>query len=154
VRYVAKEFFRHYVAMNSLLVEYDLADAWNRMTPELRAAEERGLAEFQKKEGQEFVAYVKKQGIQTELEFDDKRTDVAEHDGRAFTVHLRGIANTWPVGHVGEAESTSSKEFDAFITLVRCPRTEQTPNGLLVHKISRRFYNVEPSGADAPRKGE
>src|SRR5438309_748768 len=80
-------------------------------------------------EREEFVAYVKRQGIQTELAFDDKRTELRDHSGKVFTVRLRGVARTWPLGRMGEDAGFSAKEFDAIVTLVRCPRTEQTPNG-------------------------
>jgi hypothetical protein len=155
VRYVAKEFFKRYIAMNSQTVQSDLADAWNLMTEELRAEQRRVLDGFEKTQGTEFVAYVKKQGIQTEFEFDAKRIDVVDHNQKTYTVHLRGAARTWPLGRAGEDAAFTEKEFDAFVTLVRCPRTEQTPNGLLVSKITRRFYAREPAAAEAsPAKRE
>jgi hypothetical protein len=153
VRYVAKEFFKRYIAMNSLTIESDLADAWNLMTDDLRTEQRHALDQFEKSQGVEFVSYVKKQGIQTEFEFDSKRIDVVDHNGKAYTVHLRGVARTWPLGRAGEDAAFSAKEFDAFVTLVRCPRTELTPNGLLVGKITRRFYS-ETSAPSAPARKE
>jgi hypothetical protein len=140
VRYVAKEFLKRYVAFNSLTIESDLADAWNLMTDELRQEQENTLAEYQRQRGQEFVAYIKAQGIQTALEFNSKRTEVTDHNAKTFTVRLLGVARTWPLNRVGEDAAFSEKDFESFVTLVRCPRTEGTPNGLLVAKVSTRFY--------------
>lgn len=140
VRYVAKEFLKRYVAFNSLTIESDLADAWNLMTDELRKEQESTLAEYQRQRGQEFVAFIKAQGIQTALEFNAKRTEVTDHNAKTFTVRLLGVARTWPLNRIGEDAAFSEKDFEAFVTLVRCPRTEGTPNGLLVAKVSTRFY--------------
>jgi hypothetical protein len=148
VRYVAKEFFKRAIAMNSQTVQSDLADAWNMMTEDLRTEQRRVLDNFEKTQGVEFVSYVKKQGIQTEFEFDSKRIDIVDHNQKAYTVHLRGLARTWPLGRAGEDAAFTEKEFDGFVTLVRCPRTEQTPNGLLVSKITRRFYAADAKAAD------
>ena len=140
VRYVAKHFLSRYLAFNSLTVESDLAEAWNLMTSELRAEQQRTLAQYKKEHGEEFVAVIKKQGIQTVLEFDPKRIEATEHNGKAFTVRLRGTARTWPLNRAGHEAAFSEREVEAFVTLVRCARTEQTPNGLLVAKVSSRFY--------------
>jgi hypothetical protein len=113
------------------------------MTDELRTEQERTLAQYQKDHGEEFVAYVKKQGIQTVLEIERGRTEVRDHNGKIFTVKLRGVARTWPLGRVGEDAAFSEKQFESILTLVRCPRTEQLPSGLLVHKVSNRFYVAE-----------
>jgi len=143
VRYLAKEFLKRYVAFNSLTIEADLAEAWNLMTDELRGAQEQTLAAYEKEHGQAFVAYVKEQGIQTILEFDDKRTELSDHNGRTFTVRARGVARTWPVNRAGEDAATNERDFESIVTLVTCPRTEQTPNGLLVAKVSNRFFVTE-----------
>ncbi len=151
VRFVARQFLAHYAAVNSLTVESDLATAWNLMTDELRADHERQLAEYRRTHGEDFVAFVKAQGIQTVLEFPSVKTGVVDHDGKAWTVRLVGTARTWPLGRVGEAAATSERELEALVTLVRCPRTEATPNGLLVAKVATRTFVAEPAaGASVP----
>jgi hypothetical protein len=140
VRYVARHFLARYVAFNSLTIESDLADAWNLMTTELRAEQERTLAQYKKEHGEEFASVIRKQGIQTVLEIDPKRVDLTDHNGKAFTVRLRGTARTWPLNRAGQDAAFSEREVEAFVTLVRCARTEQTPNGLLVAKVSSRFF--------------
>jgi hypothetical protein len=140
VRYVAKHFLGRYLAFNSLTIESDLAKAWNLMTSELRSDQERTLAQYKKDHGEEFISVIKKQGIQTVLEFDPNRIEISDHNGKAFTVRLRGTARTWPLNRSGQDAAYSEREVEAFVTLVRCARTEQTPNGLLVAKVSSRFY--------------
>jgi hypothetical protein len=149
VHYVATRFLSHYLAFNSLTIESDLAEAWNLMTEGLRKSERETLAKYQKDHGEEFVAVIKKQGIQTVLEVDPKRVETSDHNGKAFTVHVRGTAKTWPLNRTGNDAAFSERDFEAFVTLVRCARTEQTPNALLVAKISSRFY-APTDAASAP----
>jgi hypothetical protein len=151
VRYVAKHFIGRYLAFNSLTIESDLAEAWNLMTGELRSEQERTLAQYKKDHGEEFVSVIKKQGIQTVLEFDPRRIETSDHNGKAFTVRLRGTARTWPLNRSGQDAAFSEREVEAFVTLVRCARTEQTPNGLLVAKVSSRFY-VDDTRTDRPAR--
>ena len=139
VRFVAKDFLKHYLALSSLTLESDLASAWNFMTEDLRREHEQMLARFEKENGEDFVSNVRKQGIQTLLVFDDKRTEIAAHNDKQFTVHLHGTARIWPLNRIGEDAAFEERTFDAHLLLVRCPRTEQTPNGLLVSKVSRRL---------------
>jgi hypothetical protein len=145
VRFVAKEYLRRWLAFNSLTIESDLAEAWELMTDELRAEQAAYLERFEKERGEEFVAFIKRQGIQTVLEVDAARTEVYNHENKTFTVKLRGVFRTMPLNRVGEEAAISEKEFESVITLVRCPRTEQTPNGLLVHKVSTRTFVPTPA---------
>jgi hypothetical protein len=145
VRYVGKEFLKRYIAFNSLTIESDFADAWKLMTESLRKEHAELLAQYEKDHGEELVAFVKKQKIQSVLEFDAKRTEVRDHNGKTFTVKLRGTARTWPLNRPTEDAAFQEKEFEAVLTLVRCPRTEETPNGLLVHHVAQHFFEVEKS---------
>ena len=154
IRYVARRFLERYVAFNSLTIERDLADAWNLMTSELQKQQEETLKAYEKEHGEAFVSVIKKQGIQTVLDFDSKRTETTDHNGKAFTVRLRGEAKTWPLNRAGEEAAFSVREFEAFVTLVRCPRTEETPNGLLVAKVSSRFYVEDRREPEAPKGAE
>jgi type IV secretory pathway TrbF-like protein len=147
VRYVAKQFLTHYAAMNSLTIESDLADAWNLMTSELRAEHERQLADYRRVNDKDFVTSVKEQGIQVVLELPGETTRIVEHSGKAWTVRLAGNARTWPLNRVGDPAAITEREVEAIVTLVRCPRTEKTPNGLLVAKVSTRFFVADPATA-------
>jgi hypothetical protein len=150
VRYVARQFLGHYAAMNSLTIESDLADAWNLMTSELRAEHERQLADYRREHDRDFVAFVKEQGIQMELEFPADKVRVIEHNGKAWSVRLVGVVRTWPLNRIGDPAATAERDLEAIVTLVRCPRTEQTPNGLLVAKVSTRYFVAETTGAPTP----
>jgi hypothetical protein len=143
VLYVAKEFLKRYAALNSATVESDLADSWNLMTSALREEQQRQYAEYEKEHHQSYADAVKQQGIQTSLDFDDPRTEVVDHNGKAWSVHFHGTAHTWPLNRSREDAATKPHEFESFVTLVRCPRTIETPNGLLVAKIATHFFEIK-----------
>ena len=147
IRYVAKRFVAHYSALNSLTVESDLAAAENLMTTELRAEHERQLEKLRREHDRDFVTFVKEQGIQTVLEFPSEKVRVTEHNGKAWTVRLIGTARTWPLNRLGDPSAVNERDLEALVTLVRCPRTEQTPNGLLVATISTRYFVADTSGS-------
>lgn len=150
VRFLAKAFLARYTAMNSLTIESDLAEAWNWMTAELRGQHERMLTDYEREHHQEFVAFVKEQQIQMVLDWKHDKTRVTNHSDKAWTVHLLGTARTWPLSRVGDAAAFNEREMEALVTLVRCPRTEQTPNGLLVAKVSTRFYIANEAPGQPP----
>lgn len=149
VRYVAKAFLARYTAVNSLTIENDLAEAWNLMTTELRAQHERMLADYERDHHKEFVAYVKEQQIQIVLDWKNEKTRILNHNDKAWSVHLIGTGRTWPLSRLDDAAAFSEREVEALVTLVRCPRTEKTPNGLLVAKISTRFYVADDAAGHA-----
>jgi type IV secretory pathway TrbF-like protein len=155
VRYVAKTFVSHYAAVNSLTIESDLAEAWNLMTTELRAQHERMLADYARSNHREFVAFVKEQKVQMLIDWRNDRTRITDHGDKIWTVHLLGTARTWPLSRVGEGAATSERELEAIVSLVRCPRTESTPNGLLVAEVVTRFTVPEepPGGTGASGGG-
>jgi len=137
-RYVAKKFLKHAMAFHSLTIESDLAEAWNLMTDELRQEQSAELAEYEAERGHSFVAFVKEQQIRTVLDF--FRIDVENHNDKTWAVRITGLARTWPLSRVGEEAGFSAKEFEAQLTLVRVPRSELSPNGLLVsHQATRLF---------------
>jgi hypothetical protein len=159
VRFVARHFLDRFTAANSLTIESDLAQAWNLMTDELRAQHEQMLADYERQNQKDFVSFVKEQGIQMVLDFRNDRTRVNDHNGKVWTVHLIGTARTWPLGRVGESAAFAERDIEAIVTLVRCPRTEQTPNGLLVAMVSTRFFVDDERAAteaapDAPATPE
>ena len=151
VRHVAKQFLSHYAAWNSLTVESDLAAAWNLMTNELRTDHEKQLADYRRANQRDFVAFVKEQGIQTLLDLPSEKLRISEHNGQVWTVRLLGSARTWPLSRIGDPSAVNERDLEAIVTLVRCPRTEQTPNGLLVAKVSTRFFVADASSGGPPQ---
>jgi hypothetical protein len=145
VRFVAKEFVRRSLAWNSLTIESDLAEARQLMTDELQKESQDALDAYLKERGEDLVAVIKRQGVQTLLEIDASRTEVYSHESKTYTVKLRGIFRTLPLNRVGEESAIAEKQFETVITLVRCPRTELTPNGLLVHKAATRTFVPTPT---------
>jgi hypothetical protein len=154
VLHVAKEFTKRYAGINSATIESDLADAWNFMTAALRQDEQRQYAAYEREHHQSFVEKIKAQGIQTLLEFDDTRTEVSDHNGKVWSVRLRGTAWTWPLNRPRDNAASQQRAFESFVTLVRCPRTEQTPNGLLVGKVALNTYEQKGSDALVPKVGK
>jgi len=145
VRYVAKRFIRLTVGINSLTVERDFADAWNLMTEELQAQHDAELAQYEKQRGYSFVQFVKRSAIRTEL--DIARLDVARADG-AWTVRAFGHARTWPLNAAGQQASFREQDWEVSLTLVELPRTELTPNGLLVSQRTLHLFDpVDPAQA-------
>jgi hypothetical protein len=151
VRYVAKHFLRRFLASNSLTIEKDLAEAFNLMTDALQAEERERLVRYEREHGDEFVSVVKRQWMKTVLEFDPKDAEVTETNGQ-YTVLLRGVAKSWPLNRRDEDEAIIEREFESFVTLVAGTHAMgTTPEGLLVAKVSRRFYgegNHERTAAD------
>ena len=141
VIYVAKRFMKTTIAFHSDTVELDLADGFNLMTDELQSKFQRQFADYQAERGMSFAAFVKRQQIRTVLDF--KSLEIDNHNDRAWSVHMRGIAKTWPLSRTGVDSGFQAREFEAQLTLVRAPRTELTPNGILVAAQSSRFYEVE-----------
>jgi len=148
-RYVARTFVEKFLGFNSLSIESDLSEAWNLMTDELRAEQQASLDELKAQQGKDFVTFIKEQSIQTVLAFDAAKTEVTAHDGSSFTVRLVGTARTWPLSRPGNNAPVAEKAFEALVTVVTCPRTEATPNGLLVAKVASRFFENDPETAAA-----
>ena len=73
--------------------------------------------------------------------------------GRSLRDLLRSLR---PLGRVGEEAAFTERDIEALLTLVRCPRTEKTPNGLLVAKAAARFFvadtDANPGAPAAPVK--
>ena len=156
IRYVAREFIRRHNAWNSDSIESDLAEAFNMMTDALRVDEARELQRYAEKNGREFISFLKEQRIQTTIDMREAKTEVLDHGGKAWTVRLRGLHRTWPLNRPREDAAVLDREFEALVTLVRCPRTEATPNGLLVDKITFRTFVPEdvslPGSPGVPKK--
>ncbi len=75
----------------------------------------------------------------------------AEHE-RMLADYERDHQKEFVVSRVGDPAAFTERDVEALVTLVRCPRTEATPNGLLVAKVSTRFFVADDRQAeDAPR---
>jgi len=144
VRYVTKEFLKRRLAWNSLTVEGDLAAAENLMTDEARRESDQFFKEYETQYRRSFVADLKPRNIQTLLNFDDEHLELRAHQENAFTVRLRGRRVVLPINAVGEEAAIKDEDFEAVVMLVRAPRTEKTPNGLLVHKFTFRTFEAAP----------
>jgi len=156
IRYIAREFVRRHNAWNSDTIESDLASAFNLMTDALRTDEARELQRYASKNGRDFITFLKEQRIQTTIDIRDAKTEVFDHAGKSWTVRLRGLHRTWPLSRPREDAAVLDREFEAVLSLVRCPRTEATPNGLLVDKITFRTFVPEdatqPGTPGVPQK--
>jgi hypothetical protein len=140
VRYVAREFLARYIALNSLTIDSDYRQAWAMMTEALRKEHVTMLAQYEKEHGEGLVSFVHRQNIETTLDLDAKRIEIGEHNGKLFTVKVHGTARTFSLSRAERDAPTTEKEFESTLVLLRCPRTEEAPNGLLVHKIGTRFF--------------
>lgn len=145
VRYVAKRFLQRTMGFHSETVESDLAEGFNLMTDELRATMAAEFDAYEADANLSFVAFVKRQQIRTVLEF--RSVETQNHSDTLWTVVVRGLATTWPLNRVGEDAGHRTREFEAQLTLSRAPRTELTPNGLLVSAQSTAFFEVAGEAA-------
>ena len=141
VRYVAKRFLKSTMAFHSDTIESDMAEGFNLMTAELQDEMRAQFTAYKTERKMTFVAFVKKQRIRTVLEF--QKMDAQNHNDKVWTVTVRGLAKTWPLNRVGEDAGVRKRAFEAQLTLASAPRTEQTPNGLLVAAQATRFFQVE-----------
>lgn len=140
IRYLTRRFLQHTMAFNSLTIESDLAEGANLMTSDLRDMQARELAQYQTDRGMSFVSFVKAQEIRTALDF--QRIEVTNHNDKTWAVRVTGTLRTWPLSRVGEEAGFAAKTFEVNLTFIRVPRTELTPNGLLVSHQARRFFEA------------
>jgi hypothetical protein len=138
VRHVAKRFLEATLAVDSDSVEKDFAEAFNFMTAELQKATRAQMDAYLAAKKQTLVEYIQTQQIRTSLEY--RNIEVSEHGGTHWTVRATGQAKTWPLSRPMDEAGFSVREFEAHLTLVRVPRTEQTPNGVLVSRQTTRFF--------------
>jgi len=144
VRYVTKEFLRRRLAWNSITVDADLAAADNLMTDGARADSDRFLQEYERQYRRSFVADLKTRQVQTRFDFDDDHLEIQRHDDQVVSVRLRGRRRMMPLNSVSDEVAAKDEDFEAVLTLVTCPRTERTPNGLLVDKFAFRTFEPTP----------
>jgi len=54
-----------------------------------------------------------------------------------------GAVTTWPLNRSREDAASRPRGLESFVTLVRCPRSTVTPNGLLVAKVANHIYEAQ-----------
>lgn len=145
-RYVAKRFVHLTLGLNSVTVERDFAEAFNLMTAELQEQHRRELAEYAAATKQSFLEHIKARSIRAEVLL--RRMDVRAADGR-WHVRAFGRVRTWPLNAAGEEAGLEEQDFEVSLTLVAVPRTELTPNGLLVAQSAQRFFAARDEAAAA-----
>jgi type IV secretory pathway TrbF-like protein len=151
VRHVTKRFLQASLGYHSDTIERDLAESFNWMTAELQRRTEAELEAFAAARGESLAALVKRQRIRTEVEFSS--VEVARRSDTHWSVRVTGRLKTWPLGQADRP--SSERAYDATLVLVRVPRTEETPNGLLVSSSARQLRELsvldERSQATQPR---
>jgi hypothetical protein len=111
------------------------------MTAPMQAEQAEILARFEKEHDEEFVTSIKKQDIQTVLDFDKDHVEITKHGPKTFVARLRGVIKTSSL-HREDAPSVD-RQFEAVVTIATCPRTQDIPNGLLVAKFTNQFLTPE-----------
>lgn len=145
VTFVAKEFLRRTIGMNSLTVARDFAESFNLMTAELQQKQQAQLEEWKNEKGIPFVEYIRAAEIRTILEF--TTIEIENHGGERFSIRLIGVHKTWPIDSDAQAEP-KVKSFESHLALVSVPRTEESPNGLLVSHQTIKYFESENLAED------
>ena len=129
----AKEFLRAYLELNSLTVQKDLTRALNMMTKKYQQAHLREL------QAEGFLKKIINANIQTQIEIRDISI-TSKMPARVY-LDVRGITSTTPLE---DPHATATKHgFLSKLTLVLVPRTELTPNGLLVEDYRQEIIPLE-----------
>ncbi len=153
IRYVAKRFLQKTLAFRSDTIEADLADAMNLMTEALRAKTDREFRDYKMQNGDAFVTWVKKQRIDTRLSVDEMTSEI-HPDSDRIAVHATGRVATFSADRPRSESETTARRVEARLTLVRVPRTESTPHGLLVSQSATRFHDALPPEPSLKRKAK
>lgn len=129
----AKDFLRAYLELNSLTIQKDLARALNMMTKKYQAAHLREL------KAENFLQKIIKANIQTQLEL--KQIAITSKSSDRAYLDIRAITSTTPLE---DPHATPTRHgLIAKLTLVLVPRTERTPNGLLVEDYRQQIVPLE-----------
>ncbi|HEX5037919.1 MAG TPA: VirB8/TrbF family protein [bacterium] len=128
-----KDFLRAYLELNSLTIQKDLARALNMMTKRFQSAHLREL------KAENFLQKIIKANIQTQLEL--KHIAITSKTPARAYLDIRAITSTTPLE---DAHATPTRHgLIAKLTLVLVPRTERTPNGLLVEDYRQQIVPLE-----------
>lgn len=129
----AKDFLRSYLELNSLSVQKDLARALNMMTKKYQAAHLREL------KADNFLEKIIKANVQTQLEL--KHIEITSKLPTRVYLDIRAVTSTSPLE---DPHATPTRHgLIARLTLDLVPRTERTPNGLLVEEYRQQMVPLE-----------
>ena len=129
----AKDFVKSIVEVNSYIITKDLARALNMMTRQFRDAHRKKLQEGQ------YITKIKNAKIQREIELN--RLAVTSKLDEGYELDVRGILSTTPLGDATAPKDRSGLMGQLYI--VKVPRSEFTPHGLLVSNFQWREVPLE-----------
>jgi hypothetical protein len=139
VNAVAKDFLRSYLEINSVTVKKDMAKALNMMSKRFQNAH---IIQIR---ADNTLKYIIDANIQTQLEI--KQLSITSRSDSKFILDVRGITSTTPLENL--SSPPTKKGFLGRMTLLVVPRTESTPNGLIIDDFRRKMVPLEElMGAD------
>lgn len=124
----AKNFVKSIVEVNSYTITKDLARGLNMMTRQFRDAHRKKLQEGQ------YIAKIREAKIQREMDID--RLAITARTQEGYELDVRGILSTRPLGDTSSPKDRRGLMGQLYI--VRVPRSEYTPYGLLVSNFHWR----------------
>jgi len=127
IRAFAKDFLRSYLQISSITVKNDLARALNMMSKRMQKDHINELRSTK------FLARLIRANISTR--FDIRKMAITSDSNSRIYLDVRGISTTRPLED--SAAPASQKGIIANLVLIRVPRTEQSPHGLLVEDFRR-----------------
>ncbi len=129
----SKDFLRAYLEVNSLTVQKDLTRALNMMTKRYQSAHLRELTK------DHFLQDIVRANIQSSVEI--KSLALTTRTPSRVYVDVRGIISTSPLEDNGAPPT--KKGFISKLTLAYVPRTERTPNGILIDDYRQQVVPLE-----------
>lgn len=140
----SKDFLRSIVDINSYTIDKDLARALNMMTRQFQAAHTKKL------QAGDYVRKIRKAGIQRTFEIG--HLAITGRTDKGYELDVRGTLATKPFSD--ESAPPDKSGLLGQLYLLKVPRTELTPQGLLVSNFHWREIPLEEvaSGGDAELK--
>lgn len=133
VQTFAKDFLGSIVAVNSYTVAKDLARALNMMTNKFQEAHRKKLQDGQ------YVAKIKKALMQREFQIE--RLAITAKTPEGYEMDVRGILSTSPLNDNEAPKDRGGLLGQLYI--IKVPRGERTPYGLLVSNFNWREVPLE-----------
>lgn len=118
----SKDFLRSVVDVNSYSIDKDLAHALNMMTRQFQTAHVKKLRSG------DYVRKIRKAGIQRSFEI--KHLTITGRTEKGYELDVRGVLSTKPLSDENAPPDKSG--LLGRLYLLKVPRTELTPRGLLV----------------------
>lgn len=132
IRAFVREFLRSYMELDSTTVIPDMTRALNMMTREYQKVHQEELRK------QNLIRKIQEAGIKTRLEIIS--IGIRQNSGTKVYVTATGISRVSAVSGEGEKKVSG---FRSHLILRKVPRTEFTPNGLLVDQYQNETVDVE-----------